>query len=179
MLNLNFPKPVKFITAFIYNNDIIYQKTKKIIVKKFGKLDYESDKLNFDSTNYYQPEMGKPLFRKFISFQELRDPAQFIKIKLFCIKLEKKFAKNNKRTINIDPGYIHKAKLVLTTTKDFAHRIYLGKGIYAEVTLFYQNGEFQHFPTTFPDYRTTTYKNIFEQIRSIYIKQKPTKETSF
>ncbi|MCF7870327.1 MAG: DUF4416 family protein [Candidatus Omnitrophica bacterium] len=172
MLKLNFPKPAKFIAAFIYANEIVYQKTKKILTKKFGKIDYESEQLNFDSTDYYQSEMGKPLFRKFISFQKLKDPAQFIKIKLFCLKLEKKFSKNSLRTINIDPGCINQAKLVLTTTKDFAHRIYLGKGIYAEVTLFYKGGRFNHLPTTFPDYRTNTYKDIFEQIRNIYIGQK-------
>ncbi|MCF7874031.1 MAG: DUF4416 family protein [Candidatus Omnitrophica bacterium] len=171
MLKLNFPKPVKFVSAFIYSNETTYNKVKKRFTKKFGKIDYESDKLNFDSTNYYRPEMGKPLFRKFISFQKLKDPAQFIKIKLFCVKLEEKFAQNNKRTINIDPGYIHQAKLILTTTKDFAHRIYLGKGVYAEVTLFYKDGHFQHLPTTFPDYRTDTYKNIFKKIRDIYIEQ--------
>jgi hypothetical protein len=172
MLKLNFPKPVKFIVAFIYAQDIIYQKTKKILIKKFGKIDYESNEINFNSTDYYYPEMGRPLFRRFLSFKKLKDPAQFIKIKLFCIKIEKKFAKNNARTINIDPGYIHKAKLVLTTTKNFAHRIYLGKGVYAEVTLFYKDSHFQHLPTTFLDYRTDTYKDIFEQIRNIYIKQK-------
>ncbi|MCF7887354.1 MAG: DUF4416 family protein [Candidatus Omnitrophica bacterium] len=172
MLKLNFPKPVKFIAAFICTNNIIYQKTKKILTKKFGKIDYESNEINFNSTGYYNPEMGKSLFRRFISFKKLKDPAQFIKIKLFCLKLEKKFAKNNKRTINIDPGYIHEAKLVLATTKDFAHRIYLGKGIYAEVTLFYKDSYFQHLPTTFPDYRTDNYKNIFQQIRNIYIGQK-------
>ncbi|MCF7872940.1 MAG: DUF4416 family protein [Candidatus Omnitrophica bacterium] len=171
MLELNFPKPVKFIAAFIYTDNIIYQKTKNKLRKKFGKIDYESNEINFDSTGYYYPEMGKPLFRRFISFKKLKDPAQFIKIKLFCVKLEKKFSKNNLRTINIDPGYINQAKLVLTTTKDFAHRIYLGKGVYAEVTLFYKDSRFNHLPTTFPDYRTDTYKDIFEQIRNIYIKQ--------
>jgi hypothetical protein len=172
MLELNFPKPVKFVAAFIYADNTIYQKTKNKLRKKFGKIDYESNEINFDSTDYYCPEMGKPLFRRFISFKKLKNPSRFIKIKLFCVKLEKKFAKDNQRIINIDPGYIHKAKLVLTTTKDFAHRIYLGKGIYAEVTLFYKDSQFNHLPTTFPDYRTDTYKNIFEQIRYIYIEQK-------
>ncbi len=171
MLKLNFPKPVKFISGFIYNNEKVYLETKKILSKKFGKTDYESNKINFDSTNYYYPEMGKPLFRKFLSFLHLKDPCQFIEIKLFCLKLEKKFAEKNLRIINIDPGYLNEAKLVLTTTKDFSHRIYLGKGVYAEVTLTFKGGGFSDLPTTFPDYRTDTYKDIFKKIRKIYITQ--------
>ncbi|MCF7870793.1 MAG: DUF4416 family protein [Candidatus Omnitrophica bacterium] len=172
MLQLDFPKPVKPIFGFIYNNEKNYSKTKKILAKKYGKIDFESKKIDFNYTNYYSPEMGKPLFRRFISFLKLKGPSQFIKVKLFSLKIEKKFAKANHRTVNIDPGYLNQAKLVLTTTKDFFHRLYLGKGVYAEVTLFYKDGRLQHLPTTFPDYRTDDYKNIFQQIRNIYIGQK-------
>jgi hypothetical protein len=91
-----------------------------------------------------------------------------VEIKLFCLRLEKKLSILGKRTINIDPGYITEAKLVLTTTKDFHHRIYLGKGVYAEVTLYYRNGGFCEFPTTYPDYRTPQYKQILSQIRETY-----------
>jgi hypothetical protein len=172
MLNLEFPKQVKPIFGFIYNSEKNYSKAKTILTKKYGKIDFESKRIDFNYTNYYFPEMGKPLFRRFISFLKLKDPSQFIKVKLFSLKIEKKFSKANHRTVNIDPGYLHQAKLVLTTTKDFFHRLYLGKGIYAEVTLFYKDGRLQHLPTTFPDYRTDDYKKIFWQIRNIYIKQK-------
>ena len=84
------------------------------------------------------------------------------------MKIEKKYVVEGKRKINIDPGYLNEAKLVLTTAKDFSHRIYLGKGVYAEVTLYFHKGKFCDFPTTFPDYRTRSYKDIFHSIRSIY-----------
>ncbi len=171
MLKLEFPIPVKFICGFIYPNEKTYSQTKKILAKKFGKLDLESEKIIFNYTSYYYPEMGKPLFRRFISFQKLKNPAQVVNVKLFCLKTEKRFAKENRRTINIDPGYLNESKLVLTTTKDFSHRVYLGRGIFAETTLFYQKGKFRHFPFSFPDYRTQTYKEIFEKIRNIYSKQ--------
>ena len=115
--------------------------------------------------------MGKPLSRRFISFKKLRKPEQFVKIKLYCLKLEKKFALNLQRQVNIDPGYINEAKLILTTTKDFAHRIYLGRGVYAEVTLSYLKDNFSEIPTTFPDYRTPQYKKIFFDIRKLYRQQ--------
>lgn len=171
MLRLDFPKPVKFICAFIYSSQKNYNQAKKILSRKFGNIDFESERINFDYTDYYYPEMGNPLYRTFLSFEKLKDPSQFIKIKLFCIKLEKKFAQKEKRSVNIDPGYINEAKLVLTTTKDFSHRIYLAKGIYAETTLIFKDGCFGELATTFPDYRTTLYKDIFKQIRNLYTKQ--------
>ena len=171
MLDIHFPLPVKFICGFIYTTEEIYQNTKRYLEKRFGPTDFESERIDFNSTEYYYPEMGKPLSRRFLSFKKLRKPDQFVTIKLDCIKLEKKFALNLQRKINIDPGYINEAKLILTTTKDFAHRIYLGKGIYAEVTLTFIKDHFSETATTFPDYRTQKYKEIFFNIRKIYRQQ--------
>lgn len=171
MLKKIFPLPVKFLCGFIYPQENIYEKTKNVLVKKFGKIDIESETINFNFTDYYSEEMGGNLFRRFISFEKLRNPSDFISIKCFCVNIEKKTAVNGKRKINIDPGYINEAKLVLTTTKDFSHRIYLGKGIYAEVTLQYRNNRFVESAATFPDYRTLEYKNIFLKIRDTYRQQ--------
>ena len=171
MLHTQQPLPVKFICAFIYRDEATYSKTKVILKRKFGKIDFESQKINFDFTNYYCEEMGKPLLRRFISFEKLRKPSDFVNIKIFCIGLEKRFSHANKRSVNIDPGYLNEAKLVLTTTKDFSHRIYLNRGIYAEVTLHYADKTFAHFSTTFPDYRTPQYIDIFLSIRKAYRKQ--------
>jgi len=162
------PLPVKFICGFIYSKEHTYKKTRSILEKKFGKIDFESQAIDFNFTDYYRDEMGKPLFRRFISFKKMHNPSSFVNIKLFCIKIEKRYSSEDKRTINIDPGYLNDAKLVLTTTKDFSHRIYLNKGIYAEVTLCFKGGSFCDFPTTFPDYRTCLYKDIFLTIRNIY-----------
>jgi len=171
MLTLYFPKKVKFICGFIYNNEEIFKKTKVIMKKKFGEIDYESKKIKFDFTDYYKKEMGSNLWRSFASFKKLKNIEEFVKIKLYCIKLEKKFSQNNKRCINIDPGYLNEAKLVLLSTKDFYHRIYLEKGIFCEVTFYYTNKNFQDLPWTYPDYRTPSYKSIFLEIRDIYRNQ--------
>jgi hypothetical protein len=171
MLEIKPPLFVKFISCFIYRDEEYYLKAKEILQKKFGFIDFESEKIEFSFTNYYDKEFGKPLFRRFISFLKLRDAASFVKIKLFCIKIEHRLSKNGKRLVNIDPGYITEAKLVLTTTKDYSHRIYLGKAIYAEVTLYYSGGSFRNFTTTYPDFRSPVYKKVLSHIREIYHHQ--------
>jgi hypothetical protein len=171
MLEFRVPLKVKFFCGFIFSDQNTYLKTKSILEKKFGAIDFESDPINFDFTDYYEKEMGRGLIRRFTAFKRLKDPAEFIAIKHFCVKLERRFSINHSRRINIDPGYINEAKLILTTTKDFSHRIYLGKGVFAEITLNYRGKGFQDHETTFPDYRTVAYKNIFLKIREAYRTQ--------
>lgn len=170
MLIIQKPLPVKFICGFLYRDETVYSQIKCLLKKRFGNTDFESQAIAFTFTDYYEKEMGANLLRRFISFEKLRQTSDFVQIKLYCLKLEKSFAKNSKRRINIDPGYINEAKLVLTTTKDFSHRIHLGKGVFAEVTLQFRNGAFCDSATTFPDYRTDNYKQIFKQIRELYQK---------
>lgn len=171
MLKKHFPLPVKFICGFIYSSEATYLKVRKIFERKFAKIDLESPCFDFTFTHYYEREMGSPLYRRFVSFEKLRDAAEFVSIKLFCIKIEKKFANGMNRTINIDPGYINDAKLVLTTTKDYSHRIYVGEGIFEEVTLYYKDSGFKDFETTYPDYKTPEYKKIFLSVRDKYREQ--------
>jgi len=171
MLTLQIPQKVKFICGFIYNDLDNYKKTIAILKSKFGPIDFESEELIFNHTKYYSNEMGPALKKTFISFKKVYSCEEFIKIKLFCVKLERKLSNQNKRTVNIDPGYINLARLVLLTTKDFAHRIYLGKSVFAEVTLQYVGDGFKDLPWTFPDYCTNKYKEIFTAIRKIYKKQ--------
>ncbi|RKY37009.1 MAG: DUF4416 domain-containing protein, partial [Candidatus Omnitrophota bacterium] len=85
--------------------------------------------------------------------------------------LEKKFSHQGKRNINIDPGYLNEGKLILASTKDNLQRVYLGKGIYAEVTLYFRKGEYHPFMWTYPDYCSFEYREIFREIRSIFRTQ--------
>ncbi|HOK40243.1 MAG TPA: DUF4416 family protein, partial [bacterium] len=75
------------------------------------------------------------------------------------------------RQVNIDPGYINLAKLVLVSTKDYSHRIYLSNGIYAEATLFFRHNQFETFPYTYPDYATDEVRNILKEIRKLFKSQ--------
>lgn len=134
----------------------------------FGPADFESPVTDFTHTDYYKDEMGAGLKRQFLSFAKLLDMKGLCDVKLKTNNLEKKFARSGKRTVNIDPGYIDLAKLVLFSTKDYTHRIHLDKGIYAEVTLFYKDKSFTAWPWTYPDYKTDGYIGLFNDIRDIY-----------
>lgn len=164
-------KPVKLIIGFIFKQNGILDKAKAILQARFGKIDFESAGLPFSLTDYYQEEFGSDLKRVFVSFKKLIRPVDIAAIKISTIKIEQRLSVGHKRLVNIDPGYLDLAKLVLASTKDYAHRIYLDKGIYAEITLSYQGKGFCACAWTYPDYRTDDYRNIFNQIRKIYAGQ--------
>jgi len=117
--------------------------------------------------------MGAGIKRQFVSFTRLILTEQLPAIKLLTNEIEQDLALNGKRRVNIDPGYLNLAKVVLATTKDYSHRLYLGQGIYGEVTLTYAKGKFNPFPWTYPDYQTQAYRQFFEEIREIYKNQLP------
>ena len=166
-----YPEKVKLICGLITNNKEVYEKTKKILARLFGKIDFESGPFEFVFTKYYEKELGKKLKRRFLSFERLIDPEDIAGIKALTNNIEAKFSLQNKRQLNIDPGYLTLAKLVLATTKDYNHRIYLSRGIYAEVTLCYIGNSFQGWKWTYRDYLTQDYIHFFNKIRGIYQKQ--------
>lgn len=171
MGKISHPQPVKLIIGIITNSLPLLLQVEKILERKYGPIDYHSPVIDFVFTDYYKKEMGENLKRKFISFEKLIFPVEIIKIKHYTNKLENKFSQQGKRNVNIDPGYLNEGKLILASTKDNLQRIYLGKGIYAEVTLYFRKGEYQPFMWTYPDYRSSEYREIFKQIRSIFRKQ--------
>ncbi len=173
MGEIELPSLVKLIVGMISAKENLFKKVKEAMEQKFGLIDFQSPPLPFIYTRYYEDEMGKNLKRKFFSFRSLIDPEEIAQIKLFTNELEQSFLYPNskKRLINIDPGYLSSAKLILVTTKNYAHRIYLGKGIYAEVTLRYEEKGFKPWEWTYPDYKSEAYLQIFHQIRRIYRQQ--------
>ena len=162
---------VKLICGIIFSGDIEIEKVEADLQDRLSMIDYRSAVLDFIYTDYYHSEMGKPLFRKFLSFNDLIDPGMIAKIKLMTGRIEGKYRIGGARRVNIDPGYIAPSKLVLASTKDFFHRIYLSDGIYAEVTLRWRNSAFEYFEWTFPDYRTEEYRAMLTRIRELYMGQ--------
>jgi hypothetical protein len=165
------PQPVKLISGFIFKEEDNFRKASALLKRRFGAIDLESQPLPFDYTDYYTKEFGLGLKRSFISFKKLIDPQGLHGIKIFTNMLEKKLSSEGLRSVNIDPGYLDLAKLVLASTKDFSHRIYLNRGIWAEVTLVYQGKTFKPWEWTYPDYRSAEYISIFNRIREIYSSQ--------
>ena len=163
--------PVKLFIGIIFNNTFCIKKTKELLIQKFGEIDIETPNWSFNFTNYYEKEMGTVLFKKFLSFKKLINPIDIKDIKIYTNNLEKQFESDHieiTRPVNLDPGYLSLSKVVLATTKNYNHRIYIGNGIYAEVTLHYQNKSFQFWPWTYSDYKTSNYLNFFQKMRNYY-----------
>lgn len=165
------PDAVKLFIGFIFAREEVYLKTKYILERKFRQSDFESQSLPFNHTRYYEKEFGINLKRKFLSFQKLIPPEKLAQIKIITNKIEERLTYQGKRQINIDPGILSLSKVILATAKDYKHRIYLTKEIYAEVTLYYQNKSFKPWEWTYPDYKTPEYIQIFNHIRNIYSHQ--------
>ncbi len=165
--------PVKLIVSMFGGDETLLAVAKGALVNRFGPVDYESEVLRFDNTAYYEREFGPNLLRRILSFSELMSPERLVEIKRTTNELELGWTADGRRQVNLDPGYISMGKLILATTKDYTHRIYLGQGIYAEVTLKYQRGAFHPWEWTYPDYASPRYLEIFTQIRSIYMAQLP------
>jgi hypothetical protein len=170
--------PVKFIFGLIIASPNLLLAVHQRLAERFGRIDFTSESLPFDYTSYYEREMGKGLKRQFMSFETLMAPDELASAKYFSNAVEREFATSETapRPINLDPGYVSAAKLVLASTKDHAHRIYLQQGIYAEITLKFYRKTFRPWECTYPDYRTPAYIDIFNHIRRIYMEQLKTKE---
>lgn len=171
MREIKKPRPVKLFTAVFTSRIDLFEDVKRILEEEFGNIDFQSEIFPFENTNYYEKEMGKNLKKIFYFFKNLITPDEIVDTKIKTIEIEKRFMIQGKRQINIDPGYVELSKIVLVSTKDFSHRIYLGKGIYGEVTLFFKKGTFHIFPYTYPDYRTEGYIKTFIKAREILKNQ--------
>lgn len=155
----------KLLIALMYSNKDIYNNAISLLIKRFGEIDRESLEYKFNFTNYYEKEMGSNLLKRFVTFKELIDAEELKKIKLFTHKIEEKFSMNNKRLINIDPGYITKTQLVLASFKEKPRKIYLGKGVYADLILLFKKDGCITFKWTFPDYKLKENQEFFLEVR--------------
>ena len=159
------PEKALLFVATLYNNVEYFYKAKELLKEQFGEILFESPQWLWNHTEYYREELGWPIQRRFLCFKLIIDPSRIIDIKLYTNTLEEWLSHDGKRQINLDPGYVTPSKVVLATTKNYAHRIYLGKGIYAEVTLYYRKGSFRPHEFTYRDYQNPEYIEIFERMR--------------
>jgi hypothetical protein len=157
---------VKLFCGIISADEDLTLKALEKLEKEFGKIDVKSETVDFDFTSYYNPEMGNGLKRFWISFEKLIFADELSASKVFTNSVEDGFADNGKRRVNIDPGYLNPANVILASTKDFSHRIYLSLGIYAEVTLIYKKEDFIKLPWTYPDYISPTAKKFLLEARA-------------
>ena len=173
MKKFDIPLPVKLVCGLLYKEEKWRNTALMDLQTEFGEVDLQSDPLEFHFTDYYFKEMGQPLFRTFISFSRLIDPADLAVIKVWTNSLEEKYATlaGAKRVLNIDPGYLNLTAFILATSKNYAHRIYLGKGVFAQQELLFERRKIQTLDWTYPDYRSYEYQEILKKIREKYAAQ--------
>ncbi|RPI00754.1 MAG: DUF4416 family protein [Calditrichaeota bacterium] len=171
MGDIHLPKKVCLICAVCYQQDYDRDAVFTELQQQYGTILNVSDVLHFNHTTYYAEEMGEDLKKVFISFAQWINADELAAIKIFTNAIEQNHCENGKRRINIDPGYIELPKLVLASTKNFSHRIYIGRGIYGDVQLCWRQGGFQSNPWTYDDYKDEIVVTFFESIRKEYHQQ--------
>lgn len=168
-------QPVKLIVGVLACDASVLDRCRAVLTDAYGAADFVSEIYPFDMTRYYVDEAGPAMVRQFLAFETLIDPGRLAAIKHATNRMEKDLADELKtaypRPVNFDPGYIEPSKLVLASTKNFAHRIYIGDSMYAEVTLTYNKGTWESFPFTFPDYKSGRYDTFLGDVRRRVVEQ--------
>jgi len=149
----------------------LMQEAASDLAAQYGEFEITSPIMDFDYTDYYAGELGPGLKRRLVSVSTLRDPAELVAIKIATTAMEESYTHAGRRRINIDPGYLALAHLILATGKGYTHRPYLGQGVYADLTLVYQGGDFRPLPWTYPDYQSPAILDFLRQVRAKYVTQ--------
>ncbi|HNY76638.1 MAG: DUF4416 family protein [Sedimentisphaerales bacterium] len=170
------PNPVKYIVGILARDECCLGAARDAVASQLGPLDLISDIWPFEKTDYYRDQTGPAILRQFISLERLADPGELAQIKHRTNRIEQELAAMlagpYPRPVNLDPGIIEPSKLVLATTKNYAHRVYIGAKMYAEVTLVFDRGAWCPLPYTYPDYRQQTYFDFFSEVRVRLLQQR-------
>jgi hypothetical protein len=169
------PKPAKYFAALLSSDAGLMTAVEADLASLLGTIDGCTDAVPWTVSSFYESEMGGGLLRRFVCFQPLRSPADLSSMKLGTQTIEDRYRSARPdctgRRINIDPGYIETGKVVLASTKNANHRIYLSDGIYAEATLLYHDGEFHGCPYTYRDYLWPETLAFMRAMRLAYLDQ--------
>jgi hypothetical protein len=164
------PEKARALIGLIYRRDFNIENTIPELTDRLGGILSRSSAIPFTQTDYYEKEMGKDLVRQWLLFDRLIAPDGLVDLKIWSNGIEGRHCgEKGGRQVNIDPGMITLNNLILASTKNYAHRIYLGQGIYAETTLIYRHSRFQPLDWTYPDYKTDEALAFFAQARE-YLK---------
>jgi hypothetical protein len=160
------PQPVRLFAAIMYQDTLDIDPLYRRIENRFGRMLNPYGPCPFIWTDYYAREMGTNLLKTYCCFEPLINRDTLPAIKVWTNDLEQSFAHGGNRVVNVDPGYLSRDKLVLASTKDFYHRLYLGEGIFGEVTLHFRQGKFRHFSWTYPDFKEEKLQEFLMKERS-------------
>lgn len=166
------PGLVKFIIGILYTDAQILEQALRLLEKHYGAIDFISATFDFTISDYYIPEMGAPIFRKFIAFEKLIHPKALAQIKIDTNKIENQLTREGKRKVNLDSGYMDFDKVVLASAKYNGNKIYLDHGIWADLTLHYEKGKYNPYTWSFPDFKQGIYNDLFLEIRTLFKRQR-------
>ncbi len=164
------PQPVKLFIAALFSDDQLLEQALEACQQAFGATDYRSERFLFDITDYYEPEMGAPIYRQFVSFRQLVSPGKLADFKIRTNTIEDALTENNNRKVNLDTGYMDYHKVVLASAKYNGQKIYLDHGIYADPTLYYRKGTFHPYDWSFPDFKSSD--QYYESLLAIRYRYK-------
>jgi hypothetical protein len=161
------PLPVLYFTGIIFKDEAVLKSAVEGLTSLFGPVLERTDYCPFLHTDYYEREMGKGLIRCLLLFESLGERERLAEIKLKTNHIEECLAVDGKRPINIDPGYLALENVILATTKGYTHRVYLGSGIYADLTLIFHRGTYRPLDWTYPDYKIEETISTFNRWRGL------------
>ncbi len=167
--------PVKLVCGIISAADEHFREAEARLEALHGPIDLSSPAFDFTITDYYEPQMGAGLKRKFLSFANLIDPARLAAIKIETNAMEEKIRLDlglDFRAVNIDPGIITPAALIMATAKDFSHRVPLQHGIYAHLEFLFSRTGLHYLSWTYPDLRQDGYVRFFLEVRNAYFAER-------
>lgn len=163
-------KPACLIVGILARCPDLINQVQPLLAQELGPIVVQSSNLPWNFSRYYEDELGPDITRCWVCHSPLVPPESLLAFKKKTIIIENAFRdEQGRRTLNFDPGILTLHNLVLATTKDYAHRVCLGQGIYAEVTLIYHKGRFEPLPWTYPDYKTETCLNFLATCRKLLL----------
>ncbi|HHH84937.1 MAG TPA: DUF4416 family protein [Firmicutes bacterium] len=166
---IKIPRKVLLFCGLLYASDNMFDKARSALEEAFGPVVKESRGFPFTVTDYYQDELGGEICKGFLFFERFISMDTISEVKIKTNALEKELSiSGEKRSINLDPGYLDLAKAMLATTKDRAHRLYLKDGIYGEVEYTYHRNSYVPCPWAYPDYYQEGYLSLFNEMRRYY-----------
>ncbi len=147
--------------------DEFYGPFRDALADRFGPLAFEGEPAPFDRTEYYDEELGTPIVRRLLGFDRMVPLDALPGAKHFCAELERAYMQGGRRVVNLDPGLISPERFLLATSKNFTHRVYLGQGVWADLTMIWTGGDWQTLPWTYLDYATPPLRPQLTALRRI------------
>jgi len=165
-------KAVKYFCGLIFSQNRAAALATGMLQDAIAAVENSSAVIPFTATEYYRSEMGEPLFRQFVSFKGLLPPERLPEFKIGAMELEARLAENGRRLVNLDPGYMSEANIIIATAKNHYHRVPLSDGVYAHIEYVLKDGRLNFLPWTYPDFQTPAYLDFFKSLLESFKREK-------